>query len=72
MNVQRNTNLVSWTNLMNEKRWTNLMNEKRNSFIERIAEKSLMDKIRILKKRIGLKSILKVTRIESDFRWIQK
>lgn len=38
MNVQRNTNLVSWTNLMNE---------KRNSFIERIAEKSLMDKIRI-------------------------
>ena len=48
------------------------MNEKRNSFIERIAEKSLMDKIRILKKRIGLKSILKVTRIESDFRWIQK
>jgi len=63
MNVQRNTNLVSWTNLMNE---------KRNSFIERIAEKSLMDKIRILKKRIGLKSILKVTRIESDFRWIQK
>ena len=63
MNVQRNTNLVSWTNLMNE---------KRNSFIERIAEKSLMDKIRILKNRIGLKSILKVTRIESDFRWIQK
>lgn len=63
MNVQRNTNLVSWTNLMNE---------KRNSFIERIAEKSLMDKIRILKERIGLKSILKVTRIESDFRWIQK
>lgn len=63
MNVQRNTNLVSWTNLMNE---------KRNSFIERIAEKRLMDKIRILKKRIGLKSILKVTRIESDFRWIQK
>lgn len=63
MNVQRNTNLVSWTNLMNE---------KRNSFIERIAEKSLMDKIRILKKRIGLKSVLKVTRIESDFRWIQK
>lgn len=63
MNVQRNTNLVSWTNLMNE---------KRNSFIERIAEKSLMDKIRILKKRIGLKSDLKVMRIESDFRWIQK
>lgn len=63
MNVQRNTNLVSWTNLMNE---------KRNSFIERIAEKSIMDKIRILKKRIGLKSVLKVTRIESDFRWIQK
>ncbi len=63
MNVQRNTNLVSWTNLMNE---------KRNSFIERIAEKSLMDKIQILKKRIGLKSVLKVTRIESDFRWIQK
>ena len=57
MNVQRNTNLVSWTNLMNE---------KRNSFIERIAGKSLMDKIRILKKRIGLKSDLKVTRIESD------
>ena len=63
MNLQRNTNLVSWTNLMNE---------KRNSFIERIAEKSLMDKIRILKKRIGLKSDLKVMRIESDFRWIQK
>ena len=63
MNVQRNTNLVSWTNLMNE---------KHNSFIERIAEKSLMDKIQILKKRIGLKSDLKVTRIESDFRWIQK
>ena len=63
MNVQRNTNLVSWTNLMNE---------KRDSFIERIAEKSLMDKIRILKKRIGLKSDLKVMRIESDFRWIQK
>lgn len=63
MNVQRNTNLVSWTNLMNE---------KRNSFIERIAEKSLMGKIRILKKRIGLKSDLKITRIESDFRWIQK
>mgnify|MGYP003263449747 FL=1 len=63
MNVQRNTNLVSWTNLMNE---------KRNSFIERIAEKRLMGKIRILKKRIGLKSLLKVTRIESDFRWIQK
>lgn len=63
MNVQRNTNLVSWTNLMNE---------KRNSFIERIAGKSLMDKIRMLKKRIGLKSDLKVTSIESDFRWIQK
>lgn len=63
MNVQRNTNLVSLTNLMNE---------KRNSFIERITDKSLKGKIRISKKRIGLKSDLKVTRIESDFRWIQK